>query len=809
MPGILIVAEHLNGIIRDISMEMIGAAASIKEQFGGPVSVLVVSDNPSGLVPAVNLTGVDKVILVKAPGNHFDPHLTEEAAIKAGEDLKPGLILCGQTVNGMSLAAAIAARLGAGFASDVFGLKVEDGGIIATRGAYGNKVNLEVGFPGRGIVVLALRGATFIVPAGAGSAEVTEANVDFGAAVGAMTHESYIEAPPSNIDISKAEFILSVGRGIQEKENLPRFEALADKMGFTFGCSRPIVDAGWLPKPHQVGQSGKVASACKLYVALGISGAVQHLFGMKHIDTIIAVRPRRRRHMRLRECVRAAIARSAASRGGGIRRMTEPIETTYRSELSDESGLIGGAAEILHCQSVDALADALRRPQDAPVTVQGARTGVCGGAVPRGGLVLNLSRMDAILGFTGAGNDRLRVQAGAPLSRMEAEAGAAGRLFPADVTERTATAGGLFATGARGPAGFRLGQASAYVNALCWVTPRGDIWRFARGEFCFDQYGCALPDGTRFICRTDLPWRVSAFGLAKSGMDLIDFLAGSEGRLGIAAELEWVLPKPPAARWNVVYFFESEDTALRFADALRELVGTEQAGVWSAEFYDAETLRRLRDARSGNVALGALPPLPARANAAVQVELAGVEADVEELLEMHLARFAALDGRDEDTWAESGASAEKLRSLRHAVPEWISDWVISARAERIPAVRVETDFAGAPEWAVDYARMYRAGMEEAGLSGLVYGHVLENRLHTALLPRDGQEAEACEQLVRCWAARVVSDGGLLVGENGAGRVKRALVRAFLSPEALAQRAAVIRHFDPELRMSINAEEASL
>ena len=94
------------------------------------------------------------------------------------------------------------------------------------------------------------------------------------AAAASMKHEGYIEAPPSDVDLSKAEFILSVGRGVQDKDNLPRFEALADKMGFTFGCSRPIVDAGWLPKAHQVGQSGKVASSCKLYVALGISGAV-------------------------------------------------------------------------------------------------------------------------------------------------------------------------------------------------------------------------------------------------------------------------------------------------------------------------------------------------------------------------------------------------------------------------------------------------------------------------------------------------------------------------------------------------------
>jgi electron transfer flavoprotein alpha subunit len=160
---------------------------------------------------------------------------------------------------------------------------------VATRGAYGNKVNLEVAFPGRGIVVLALRGATYPAPAPGPAPAVTPVEIDLSAAAASLTHTGYVEAPPSDIDISKAEFILSVGRGIQDKDNLPRFAALAERMGFTFGASRPIIDAGWLPKAHQVGQSGKVASGCKVYLAFGISGAVQHLFGMKHVDTIVAI----------------------------------------------------------------------------------------------------------------------------------------------------------------------------------------------------------------------------------------------------------------------------------------------------------------------------------------------------------------------------------------------------------------------------------------------------------------------------------------------------------------------------------------
>ena len=289
MTGILIVAEHLQGSLRDITGELIGAAVSLKDTLGGPITVAVIGDGDEALATAANLDGVDEVLNVDVGGAHFDAAITEEAVCRLGAEHQPRAILLGHTVNGMAFGPAVAARLGSGFASDVFQLDGADGNLIATRSAYGNKVNLELEFPGKGVVVLTLRGATFQPPEASGAASITDVSFDLAGQEGLSTHMAYEEAPPSDIDISKAEFILSVGRGIQDKDNLPRFQALADRLGATFGCSRPIVDSGWLPKPHQVGQSGKVAANCKVYVALGISGAVQHLFGMKHIDTIIAV----------------------------------------------------------------------------------------------------------------------------------------------------------------------------------------------------------------------------------------------------------------------------------------------------------------------------------------------------------------------------------------------------------------------------------------------------------------------------------------------------------------------------------------
>lgn len=289
MAGILAIAEHVRGELRDITGELIGAAVSVKDQLGGPLMVAVISDDPGAFVDKIALEGVDEILTVSVDSSHFDATVYEEVTCRLGTMRQPRAILVGHTINGMAFAPAVAARLGSGLATDVFALDVDNGEIIATRSAYGGKVSLELGFPGKGVVTLMLRGATFKAPEAAGSATVTPVEVDLAGLDGVSTHLDYTDAPAADVDITKAEFILAIGRGIQSEENVPRFAALAEQLGATLGCSRPIADAGWLPKAYQVGQSGTVATACKLYLALGISGAVQHLFGMKQADTIIAI----------------------------------------------------------------------------------------------------------------------------------------------------------------------------------------------------------------------------------------------------------------------------------------------------------------------------------------------------------------------------------------------------------------------------------------------------------------------------------------------------------------------------------------
>ncbi len=287
MSGILVIAEQRRGELRPVSLELLGAATSVRGT-GDEVAVAILSDSPDRFVGPLSLAGVDEIVAVKVGTAEFDPDTFESAVGALIAARKPDLVLVAHSVDSFGYAAALAARLGLGFATDVFNVERIDGEWVATRGGYGQKVNVEVDFPGRSTVLLAIRGNVFKAPDQAAAPRITAfaaPSVQSRAA-----GREFIElSAGDDIDMGAAEFILTVGRGIGEEAKVPQFRELADAIGATLGCSRPIADAGWLPKSRQVGQSGKTATACKLYIAMGVSGAIQHLAGMKHVSTIVAV----------------------------------------------------------------------------------------------------------------------------------------------------------------------------------------------------------------------------------------------------------------------------------------------------------------------------------------------------------------------------------------------------------------------------------------------------------------------------------------------------------------------------------------
>jgi electron transfer flavoprotein alpha subunit len=281
MTGVLIVAEQLRGTLSPVVAELVTAG----RQLDGAVAVAVIGPDPETLASGARLDGVSEVLLVESATEEFDSDFYRRALETLISERQPDVVLLGFSVNAMSYGPATAAKLGLGFASDVFALERDGSGVVARRSFYGGKVDAELGFEGAP-VVLSLRPTVWEKALPAGQPDMVR--VEVPAAATRTRHLRFVERPSSGLDITKAPFLLSVGRGIGERENVALFEHLAEKMSATLSCSRPLVDAGWLDPARQVGQSGNTVSP-RLYLAFGISGAIQHLAGMKTSATIIAV----------------------------------------------------------------------------------------------------------------------------------------------------------------------------------------------------------------------------------------------------------------------------------------------------------------------------------------------------------------------------------------------------------------------------------------------------------------------------------------------------------------------------------------
>ena len=286
MSGVLVIAESREGELRPVSLELIGAGSEVKEGVGGPLTVGVIAAEPDAFAVELALADVDEIVTVASPVEYFEPHIHQHVVERLIDSLEPDLVLTAMTVDGLGFAPAVAASTGCGFVGDVTGIEWDDGPAVRSS-AYGGKVDVEqVATPGS---LLMLREGVFPRAAGPGSPARRALDVDVPSDL--IACERLELRPPEEItgvDITKAPFLLAVGRGIEDESDLADFEDLAGKIGATLAVSRPLVDAGWATSARQVGQSGRTVTP-KVYLAMGISGAVQHLAGIRDADTVIAI----------------------------------------------------------------------------------------------------------------------------------------------------------------------------------------------------------------------------------------------------------------------------------------------------------------------------------------------------------------------------------------------------------------------------------------------------------------------------------------------------------------------------------------
>jgi len=282
---VLVVADHRRGELRDVSLEVLTAGREAAEATGGQLHAAVISGPVEEFAEELNRDGVDVVHTVAA-GEEFNHDVYTQAVTQLHDAIDPRITVVPNSVNGLDYAPAVANRLALPLVTDAVGFTV-DGTVEARREMYGSKVETVVDVAADDLVVT-IRGGEWPAAEGVGDAEVVaeEFSVDEDRVGSRVT--GFEEVAGGDVDISDADFLISIGRGIGEEDNLELIEDLVAATGATLSASRPIVDNGWLPKNRQVGQSGKQVTP-DVYLAIGISGAVQHVAGMKGADTIIAI----------------------------------------------------------------------------------------------------------------------------------------------------------------------------------------------------------------------------------------------------------------------------------------------------------------------------------------------------------------------------------------------------------------------------------------------------------------------------------------------------------------------------------------
>lgn len=288
MGEILVLAEHRQGVVRDITFEMLGAGRALAASRGAQLTALLLGQGLGELANALSAHADVVEVVEDARLAQFSSDAYQEVLARVIRERTPLVCLIGHTAYGMELAPSLATELGVPLIADATCVELEEGLIRAERPVYGGKVRARVRSKGPAAIVTMQAGAFAAADERATAGQIVHSDALLSGEQTRKRFVGFVEAVLGDVDIAQSDIVVSVGRGIGDPKNLPLVEALARALGGVLSCSRPVVDKKWLPKTRQVGISGKTVSP-KLYLAVGISGAFQHLSGIKSSTTIVAV----------------------------------------------------------------------------------------------------------------------------------------------------------------------------------------------------------------------------------------------------------------------------------------------------------------------------------------------------------------------------------------------------------------------------------------------------------------------------------------------------------------------------------------
>lgn len=507
--------------------------------------------------------------------------------------------------------------------------------------------------------------------------------------------------------------------------------------------------------------------------------------------------------------------------------LIKSMNNEFNEYLRDESRTSGDAESISFPKSEQDVIAILKELyiKRIPITVQGARTGLAAGAVPNGGHMMNLSRMDSITAMRCDENGYffLTLQPGIVLSQLRKQVEgrkfdiskwseeskkvfvkfckAPEQFFTPDPTESSATIGGMVACNASGARSYLYGPTRDHITALRVVLYNGQTLAIRRGEVFADgrTLNLTTEQGDSFTVELptyQMPKTKNASGYyIEDNMDAIDLFIGSDGTLGIVTEIEVKLLPLPHIIWGVSCFFQHEQDSIEFVIALRDQL----KNVASIEFFDGDALTILRHQKEQNPAFSQLPTVEERMNASIYIEIhcKDEKEAIEALTKIgHLMNESG--GCEKDTWvARNDADRNQLLFFRHAVPESVNMLIDQRKKEDPIITKLGTDMSVPNEHLHYIMQMYHRMLNGQDLQSAIWGHIGDNHLHVNILPRNAEDYKKGKELYARWATEVTELGGAVSAEHGVGKLKANFLRVMYGENHINEMATLKAIFDPE------------
>ena len=503
------------------------------------------------------------------------------------------------------------------------------------------------------------------------------------------------------------------------------------------------------------------------------------------------------------------------------------ISESYPSYLVDESKISGGNAEWLFFPTTESEIVSIItkiKEENLMLTISAARTGIVGSAVPFGGAVLSLEKMNEVIGI---GFDEyaqrwfFRSQPSISLNEIngyvklkkfsqnqsippesewvEKFMEECTMYYPMDPTEMTASLGGTICANASGARSFKYGATREWVRRIRVVLGTCEVLDITRGEYMAeDGIFVVKTAGKELIIKAPyyhMPKAKNAAGLfTEPNMDLIDLFIGSEGIFGIITEADiWI--KEYNAQMSCVGFFKDEEDAIDFVNLLRD---DENLSPEFIEYFDNHALNLVRDKQKTDPKFVNIPDIAEDIKTAISFDLAYSEADMEKEFTQISEILQKCNSSLENTWCVyEDRELQRIKHFRHTVPEMVNNIIAERKKQYSSIHKLGTDMSVDGQYLKEMMKFYHNSLNEEKLEYVIWGHIGDNHVHVNILPRNLEELKKGKDLYMKFAKKAVSFGGSVSAEHGIGKIKHDYLEIMFGEEGIAQMKVIKCKFDPD------------